>query len=98
MLGEQRWAVLAGSGREMAVKRDSRRTATVPALDHCTTRFLPQADFDRFLLEQEVHAEFADYLVAKLSETVAYQIHRRRPPGPLTRWVHNFARIVRSPG
>lgn len=128
MLGEQRWAVLAGigtprsyrpgafalqqgekggfllaltSGRvkvlaserdgsevllslrgagdlvgEMAAKRDSRRTATVQALDHCTTLFLPRADFDRFLLEQEVHAEFADYLVAKLSETVPYQLHQ----------------------
>jgi CRP-like cAMP-binding protein len=61
---------------EMAAKRGSHRTATVQALDHCTARFLLRPDFNRFLLEQNAHAEFADYLVAKLSETVPYQIHQ----------------------
>ncbi len=70
---------LRGSGDlvgEMAAKSDARRTATVQALDHCTARFLFRPAFDRFLLEQDAHAEFADYLVAKLSETVPYQIHQ----------------------
>ncbi|MEV6232856.1 Crp/Fnr family transcriptional regulator [Saccharopolyspora shandongensis] len=61
---------------EMAANRHSHRTATVQALDHCTACFMLRPDFDRFLLEQDAQAEFADYLVAKLSETVPYQIHQ----------------------
>ncbi|GGI71887.1 cyclic nucleotide-binding protein [Saccharopolyspora subtropica] len=61
---------------EMAAKRENERSATVQAVDNCTARFLLRTDFDRFLLEQDAHALFADYLVAKLSETVPYQIHQ----------------------
>lgn len=61
---------------EMAARQSSRRTATVQALDNCTSCFLPRAEFDRFLADHAAHGLLSDYLVGKLSETVPYQVQQ----------------------
>ncbi|KID30721.1 cAMP-binding protein [Prauserella sp. Am3] len=61
---------------EMSPRGDSRRTATVQALDGCVTSRLTRCDFEAFLERHRVHAAFSDYLVAKLSETVPYQLQQ----------------------
>lgn len=50
------------------------RTATVQAIDHSTARYLPTASFDQFLSDHHAHGAFSDYLIAKLSQTVPYQV------------------------
>ncbi|MBB3665456.1 CRP-like cAMP-binding protein [Prauserella sediminis] len=61
---------------EMSPRSDSRRTATVETLDNCTTSYLARRDFEAFLARNGAHAAFSDYLVAKLSETVPYQLQQ----------------------
>ncbi|GAA1201421.1 Crp/Fnr family transcriptional regulator [Prauserella alba] len=61
---------------EMSPRSDSRRTATVETLDSCTTSYLARPDFEAFLGRHGAHAAFSDYLVAKLSETVPYQLQQ----------------------
>lgn len=61
---------------EMAARENSERTATIQALDECTSISLPRAEFDRFLHNKQVYGVFSDYLVSKLSETVPYQVQQ----------------------
>lgn len=61
---------------EMATQPDSHRSATVQALEHCTSRYLPRSEFNRFLHEHNAYGLFSDYLVSKLSETVPYQLQQ----------------------
>jgi CRP/FNR family transcriptional regulator, cyclic AMP receptor protein len=61
---------------EMAAGRNAVRTATVQALDVCVGRVLMRSEFERFLDERDARATYADYLVAKLSETVPYQVQQ----------------------
>lgn len=77
--GSQLLLSLRGPGDlvgEMAARAHSRRAATVQALDCCTSRYLPRAEFDRFLHDHRAHGLFSDYLVTKLSETVPYQLQQ----------------------
>lgn len=50
------------------------RTATVAAIDDCVVAQLSAPDFHRFLDLGDHAACFRDYLMAKLSETVPYQV------------------------
>ncbi|MFC7343056.1 Crp/Fnr family transcriptional regulator [Saccharopolyspora griseoalba] len=61
---------------EMAARRRATRSATVQTLEKCTIRSLSRPEFDRFLEEEEAQDAFTDYLVAKLSETVPYQVQQ----------------------
>ncbi|GAB2734580.1 hypothetical protein GCM10027174_04290 [Salinifilum aidingensis] len=61
---------------EMALKAGSHRTATVCALDRCRVRVIGEAEFNDFLSSWAAHEELNDYLVAKLSETVPYQVQQ----------------------
>ncbi|OLT42656.1 hypothetical protein BJF85_22205 [Saccharomonospora sp. CUA-673] len=61
---------------EMSPRDDRRRTATVQALDRCSTSLLTRVAFEEFLERHGVHSAFSDYLVAKLSETVPYQLQQ----------------------
>lgn len=77
--GSQLLLSLRGSGDlvgEMAARKSTRRTATVQALDSCTSSYLSRSEFDRFLRDHDVNALFSDYLVSKLSETVPYQVQQ----------------------
>lgn len=77
--GSQLLLSLRGTGDlvgEMAARQSACRTATVQALDHCTSCYLPRREFERFLDEHDAHGLFSDYLVAKLSETVPYQVQQ----------------------
>lgn len=79
---------------EMASGRDAVRTATVQALDVCVGRVLMRAEFDRFLDEQDARGTYADYLVAKLSETVPHQVQQVHF-GPRRRLARLFLEVVR---
>jgi CRP/FNR family transcriptional regulator, cyclic AMP receptor protein len=46
----------------------------VQAIDYSTARYLPVALFDQFLIDHHACGVFSDYLIAKLSETVPYQV------------------------
>lgn len=59
---------------EMGLRNEARRTATVVALDDCTACYLSTAAFERFLVAERAHDALRDYLIAKLSETVPYQL------------------------
>lgn len=75
--GSQLLHALRGAGDlvgEMAMHGEARRTATVVALDRCTARRLPTETFQRFLDVTGSHGAIRDYLIAKLSETVPYQL------------------------
>ncbi|MCP2260967.1 cAMP-binding domain of CRP or a regulatory subunit of cAMP-dependent protein kinases [Streptoalloteichus tenebrarius] len=75
--GAQLLVSLRGAGDllgEMAVRPSSRRTATVEAIDRCVAHRVPAETFHRFLEEHDAQGGFSDYLVAKLSETVPYQV------------------------
>lgn len=61
---------------EMALKSGSRRTATVRALDRCQVRVIGEAEFNEFLTTCAAHGQLNDYLIAKLSETVPYQVQQ----------------------
>lgn len=74
---------------EMAARPDSHRSANVQALDHCMSRCLTRADFDRFLRDHNADGLFRDYLVAKLSETVPYQLQQVHLPPR-----HRVARLI----
>lgn len=79
---------------EIAAGRNTPRTATVRALDRCTARTLTRLEFDHFLEEQGARGIYADYLVAKLSETVPYQVQQVRF-GPRQRLARLFLEVVR---
>lgn len=59
---------------EMATRSGSVRVATVVALDECTARLLPMATMNHFLDTHDVRDAMSHHLVAKLSETVPYQV------------------------
>jgi CRP/FNR family transcriptional regulator, cyclic AMP receptor protein len=59
---------------EMTRRSTAKRTATVQAIDRSTARYLPTVLFDHFLSGHHAHGAFSDYLIAKLSETVPYQV------------------------
>jgi CRP-like cAMP-binding protein len=58
----------------MGLRSEAQRTATVVALDDCTACYLSTAEFQRFLVAERAHDALRDYLIAKLSETVPYQL------------------------
>jgi CRP-like cAMP-binding protein len=75
--GGQLLHALRGAGDlvgEMGLRSEARRTATVVALDDCTACHLSTAEFQRFLAAEKAHDALRDYLIAKLSETVPYQL------------------------
>lgn len=75
--GAQLLIALRGPGDlagEMASRESSTRSACVQAIDRCRVRVLPASAFHGFLRENQVEGLFADYLVAKLSQTVPYQV------------------------
>lgn len=75
--GGQLLLTLRGPGDllgEIAVRSAGPRTASVRAVDRCTTRVLPAATFDAFLDEHRAHGPLTDYVVAKLSQAVPYQV------------------------
>ncbi|MCA1184975.1 MULTISPECIES: Crp/Fnr family transcriptional regulator [unclassified Saccharopolyspora] len=85
--GSQVLLSLRGAGDlvgEMAARGNSRRMASVQALDACTSCVLKRAEFDRFLHDHGAHGLLSDYLVGKLSETVPYQVQQFHF-GPLQR-------------
>ncbi|MCS7476110.1 Crp/Fnr family transcriptional regulator [Umezawaea endophytica] len=59
---------------EMATRSGSTRTATVVALDECRASKLPAEAVHRLLDARDARGAMNDYLVAKLSETVPYQV------------------------
>lgn len=61
---------------EMAARRGVPRSATVRALETCAVRSLSRTEFDRFLQQEAAQDAFTNYLVAKLSETVPYQLQQ----------------------
>lgn len=76
--GSQVLVAFRGAGDligEMAV-RSGARSATVQALDHCTAWHIPGDAFEEFLRQHDAQSLFADYLVTKLSETVAAQLQQ----------------------
>lgn len=50
------------------------RTASVQAIDRCTVQVLTAEVFREFLRRNCADSQFTDYLLAKLSETVPYQM------------------------
>jgi CRP/FNR family transcriptional regulator, cyclic AMP receptor protein len=75
--GTQLLQALRGPGDligEMAMRDGAERTATVVALDRCGVRYLSVEQLRRFLTSAGAQGAFTDYLVAKLSETVHYQL------------------------
>ncbi|MER7116810.1 cyclic nucleotide-binding domain-containing protein [Saccharomonospora azurea] len=57
------------------------RTATVRAVDACTAHVIAATAFRTFLIRHEAHGAYAEYLAAKLSETVPYSVRQtHRPP------------------
>lgn len=75
--GTQLLQALRGPGDlvgEMAMRDGAARTATVVALDRCTVRYLSLERLRKFLDSAGAHGAFTDYLIAKLSETVHYQL------------------------
>ncbi|SHF90575.1 cAMP-binding domain of CRP or a regulatory subunit of cAMP-dependent protein kinases [Streptoalloteichus hindustanus] len=75
--GAQLLVSLRGTGDllgEMAVRPASRRTATVQAIDRCVAHRVPAETFRRFQEDHAAQDVFSDYLVAKLTETVPYQV------------------------
>jgi CRP/FNR family cyclic AMP-dependent transcriptional regulator len=75
--GGQLLHALRGAGDlvgEMGLRSEAQRTATVVALDDCTACYLSTAEFQRFLVAERAHDALRDYLIAKLSETVPYQL------------------------
>jgi CRP/FNR family cyclic AMP-dependent transcriptional regulator len=75
--GGQLLHALRGDGDlvgEMGLRSEARRTATVVALDDCTACHLSDAAFQRFLVAERAHDALREYLIAKLSETVPYQL------------------------
>ncbi|GAB3672552.1 Crp/Fnr family transcriptional regulator [Saccharopolyspora tripterygii] len=79
---------------EMAAERNTARTATVQALDVCVGRVVMRSEFERFLDERDARGAYADYLVAKLSETVPYQVQQAHF-GPRRRLARLFLEVVR---
>ena len=79
---------------EMAAERNAVRTATVQALDVCVGRVLMRSEFERFLDEQGARGAYADYLVAKLSETVPHQVQQVHF-GPRRRLARLLLEVVR---
>lgn len=61
---------------EMSPRDGRRRTATVQAFDGCSTSLVTRSAFEKFLARHGAHPAFSDYLVAKLSETVPYQLQQ----------------------
>ncbi|MET1073636.1 MAG: Crp/Fnr family transcriptional regulator [Umezawaea sp.] len=59
---------------EMATRSESMRVATVVALDECTAHQLPTTAVNHFLDTHDARGAMSDYLVAKLSESVPYQV------------------------
>jgi CRP/FNR family transcriptional regulator, cyclic AMP receptor protein len=75
--GTQLLQALRGPGDligEMAMRSGAERTAAAVALDRCTARCLPVDTFQRFLDLTGAQGALSDYLIAKLSETVPYQL------------------------
>ena len=75
--GGQLLITLRGAGDligEIAARRASARTATVEAIDRCTTRHLPIERFNAFLDQHDGHEVLSDYVLSKLSQTVGYQV------------------------
>nr|WP_086824358.1 Crp/Fnr family transcriptional regulator [Allokutzneria sp. NRRL B-24872] len=75
--GGQLLLTLRGSGDllgEIAARSSAPRTATVQAVDECTTHSISARSFNAFLSEIDGHAALADYVVSKLSQTVPYQV------------------------
>lgn len=75
--GGQLLITLRGPGDllgEIAARSSGPRTATVRAIDRCTTRVLTAAAFNAFLDEHHGHGPLADHVVAKLSQAVPYQV------------------------
>lgn len=59
---------------EIAARSASPRTATVETIDRCTVRMLSADRFNTFLQEHDGEAALTDYSIAKLSQTVPYQV------------------------
>lgn len=77
--GSQLLLSLRGAGDlvgEMASRPDAYRTATVQALEHGTSCHLHRRDFEAFLDSHGAEAQFRDYIVDKLCETVPYQVQQ----------------------
>jgi CRP/FNR family transcriptional regulator, cyclic AMP receptor protein len=75
--GTQLLQALRGAGDlvgEMAMRDGAERSATVVALDRSTVRYFSVELLRRFLTSAGAHGAFTDYLIAKLSETVHYQL------------------------
>jgi CRP/FNR family cyclic AMP-dependent transcriptional regulator len=75
--GTQLLQALRGAGDlvgEMAMRDGAERSATVVALDRCTVRYFSVELLRHFLTSAGAHGAFTDYLIAKLSETVHYQL------------------------
>lgn len=75
--GTQLLQALRGPGDlvgEMAMRVGAERSATVIALDRCAVRYVPVERMRRFLDAEQGNRAFTDYLIAKLSETVEYQL------------------------
>ena len=58
----------------MSRRGTAERTATVQAIDRCTARYLTAVSFDLFFNDYDAHGAFSDYLIAKLAQTVPYQV------------------------
>ncbi len=63
------------------------RTATVRAVDSCTAHAIAATAFRSFLVRHDAHGTYAEYLAAKLSETVPYSVRQthRTPRARLSR-------------
>jgi CRP-like cAMP-binding protein len=75
--GGQLLITLRGPGDllgEMAARSAGPRTATVQAIDRCTTKVVSAVAFDAFLDEHRAQGRLADYVVSKLSQAVPYQV------------------------
>lgn len=59
---------------ELSLAPEARRTASVIALDPGAAWCVPASRFRRFLDTEHAHGALRDYLIAKLSETVPYQL------------------------
>lgn len=59
---------------ELSARSTSPRTATVETIDRCTVRMMSADRFNTFLQEHDGEAALTDYSIAKLSQTVPYQV------------------------
>lgn len=75
--GQQLLQAVRGPGDllgEMSLEPEARRSASVIALDPGTAWYVSARSFRRFLDAERAHDALRDYLIAKLSETVPYQL------------------------